>query len=203
MVALKPSRRLMMVVPALPILLLAACSETSLSPPTVPALSSPPPAVTEDDATAASAPANIGGTWQWQQSTRFSVPPLEAGFLGIVPEGSMTHVTCQSGGTLTIIQSTASMFAGSATQSSSCRTHGGFVFNPVPVPFPAALDVANGEVMGRHFTFDFIAYGAACPQTGAIRIENGQAVELHGTGDCPLPEGLKGAYKDVTFTARR
>ncbi len=113
----------------------------------------------------------------------------------------MTQITCESGGVLTIVPQTESTFVGSATQSSVCRTQGGVVFSP----FPSALQVENGEILGHNFRFDFTSGGVRCPQTGGIRVHDGQAVELRGTGDCRLPDEhqLVGSYKDVQFVATR
>ena len=189
--------------------LLGACGDASLTQPT--ALSLHPMSASAAGpagrvvATASASP-DIGGVWQWRQTTRIAARPFAAQLVfGIAPEGPMTQITCESGGELTIVPQTESTFVGSATQSSECRTQGGVVFNPVPFPFPPALQVENGEILGHNFRFDFTSGGLPCPQTGAIRVHDGQAVELRGTGDCRLPDEhqLVGSYKDVQFVATR
>jgi hypothetical protein len=131
-----------------------------------------------------------------------TVPPFVAEMIfGIAPEGPMTHIRCESGGGLTLLMQTQSAFTGSATQSSVCRTQGGVVFTP----FPATLVVENGRILGHSFRFDFTSGGVSCPQQGGIRVRDGQAVELRGTGDCRLPDELLpvGSYKDIQFVATR
>jgi hypothetical protein len=120
---------------------------------------------------------------------------------GIAPEGPMTHIRCESGGELTLLMQTESAFTGSATQSSVCRTQGGVVFTP----FPATLVVENGRILSHSFRFDLTSGGVSCPQQGGIRVRDGQAVELRGTGDCRLPDELLpvGSYKDIQFVATR
>ena len=180
---------------------LGACTDAVLTPPTAPAIRavSASPADSGLAAAPASTPVNIAGTWTWQQTTMFEALPFTAKeILGIEPEGPVTRVTCESGGTMFLTQSGAS-FSGSATQASTCRTQGGVVFNPVPVPFPPAPPVENGTIQGHNFRFDF----SGCPQTGAIRVANAYAVELRGTGDCSLPREWVASYKDVRFVARR
>ena len=197
------SRVFVITAPVLTLFLAGACSDAAL-PLTTPALTHSGPATT----TPAVAPASIdiSGPWTWRQTTRMAVRPFAAELIfGIAPEGPMTQITCESGGELTIVPQTASTFVGSATQSSECRTNGGVVFNPVPFPFPAVLQVENGQISGLHFQFDFTAAGGPCPQKGSIRVVGGSAVELRGTGDCTLPDehALVGGYKDVQFVATR
>ena len=145
---------------------------------------------------------DISGIWQWTQTTLVQARPFTAAVIfGITPEGAMTHITCQSGGELTIVMLTESTFEGSATQSSTCRTRGGFEFNP----FPPTLQLENGVITGQSFRFDFTSGGIPCPQTGGIQVLDGQAVLLRGSGDCTLPDEhpLLGSYKDVHFAATR
>jgi hypothetical protein len=122
-------------------------------------------------------------------------------FFGIDPEGPMTHVRCESTGTLTLAMQTESTFAGSTTQSSVCRTQDGEVF----FAFPQTLQVENGRILGHSFQFDFTSGGFPCPQHGTIQVRDGQAVELRGTGDCSLPidPPLAGSYKDIQLVATR
>ena len=179
---------------ALTAAVLGACGETPLTEPV-------------SDFTGALTPAwlkaaDLSGTWQWWQTTKVAARPFTAVLFGIQPEGPITQFTCESAGQLTINAVTASTFVGSATQSSICVTRGGIVFNPSL--FPPSLHVANGEIRGHSFRFDFTDGGIPCPQAGAIHVQNGTAVELRGSGDCALPNASEvGQYRDIQFTAKR
>jgi hypothetical protein len=133
---------------------------------------------------------DLNGTWDWTETTVIKTQawavPL---FFGVQAEGPITHITCQAQGTLSLTQN-GSTFSGSSTQSGSCETKGG---QPVLAPFPPTLDLIDGQIIGRSYRFTWdagpfpLGGHIFCPNHGAIRVKDGAATELRGSGDCLLP----------------
>lgn len=187
----------------LAILLLAGCSDEA---PTSVDLGSVEPSSAPETAAAQQVP-DLTGTWAWSETTVIQVrEPYVVPFFGIQPEGPITHVRCDSEGTLSLNQ-TGSTFNGSGTQSSTCVTQGG---QAVPAPFPPTLTLIDGEVRGRSFRFTYDAgpfptgETIFCPYQGSIRVEGDMAVELKGHGDCLLPNEQEFGHDHVLdFEAAR
>ena len=169
-------------------LLLVGCSEgdrlpveTSMKSPTVPTASS---------VTLTSSVPDVTGTWHWAAVGQFTVPSsVVERLFGIEPEGPMTHLRCETSGTMLLVQS-GTTFSGLATRTGgSCQTEAGLVFVPPPSAWPNSLPVADGRITGRgiHFLFGVVA-GMGCPHTGAItNVEGGTATELKANGRCIIP----------------
>lgn len=150
---------------------------------------------------------NLDGDWAWSEVTIIKLRPFVAELFGFVPEGPMTHITCEDGGELHIDQA-GSSFTGDATQSGFCYTKGG-QWTDTP-PFPGQLPLIDGEIRGRSFRFTYDAGPFPpggqifCPYRGAIHVEDGEAVRLEGSGDCLLPnEHLAGHDFVLSFVATR
>ena len=169
-------------------LLLVACSdggrarsEPSATYPTAPTASS---------AVAAGAVPDVSGAWNWTGAGQLTIPAVFVGrLLGIQPEGPITHVRCESAGTMRLVQSGAT-FTGLATRTTSwCETGRGHVFELPATTFPTSLPVAHGLITGRavHFVLGSVA-GLGCPHNGAVTaIDDGTATTLRVTGRCIIP----------------
>lgn len=146
---------------------------------------------------AATPAADISGTYEWSESAKGIMPEEVAeSFFGIEAEGKATHFTCEDRGTFTLIQN-GSSFTGEATQTGTCVTKGGQVFdNTFPFPFP----ILNGRVAGRSIHFDFS--DPICPYMGVLQIADGEVVGMRGTGRCG-PFGPRDIFKSITWEASR
>ena len=139
---------------------------------------------------------DLSGRWAWSETVVALFPPFIAGLIGIEPEGPVTHATCYDAGLMTIVQ-TGDAFVGTATQTTTCTTRGGQQY--VPPSFPPLLDVLNGRIHGRSFSFDF---SEGCPYHGTVSLVGDVAVQIGGTGKCEvfLHPGL---LKTLTWQATR
>jgi len=123
---------------------------------------------------------DLSGDWAWSETVVALFPPFIAGLIGIEPEGPVTHATCYDAGVLTLVQ-TGDTFVGTATQTTTCTTRGGQQY--VPPSFPPLLDVLNGRIHGRSFSFDF---SGGCPYHGTVSVDDGIATRIGGTGKCEV-----------------
>jgi hypothetical protein len=138
---------------------------------------------------------DLSGQWAWSETVVTLIPPFIAGLIGIEPEGPVTHATCYDAGVLTLVQ-TGDTFVGTATQTTTCTTRGGQQYVP---PFPALLDLLDGQIHGRSFSFDF---SEGCPYQGTASLVGDIVVRIGGTGKCEVflhPALLK----TVTWQATR
>lgn len=133
---------------------------------------------------------NVAGDWSWSETTVLKLRPAGAGVFGLVPEGPITHVRCESGGILSIAQN-GSNIGGSATQASTCTTKGGVEF--VPAVFPPGWTF-TGELRGRSLRFTVDA-GFACHYRGSTA-----GGVVRATGACEVPKEL-GSDKILGFVA--
>lgn len=132
---------------------------------------------------AAASVMDISGDWEWRETLLLVLRPDAAiAFFGITPEGKHTRVTCNSGGTMNIVQ-TGQTFSGSATQTSECTTRGGQAFDP----FPPTLPVLNGEIRGHTMRFQFSDGPIPNFYRASARVENGVAVALNGNARTIVP----------------
>lgn len=176
------SRHLTPTLAAGALFMVAACGDAA--DPTSPAIDESDHVAVLGGSSNAQAPVDISGAWDWHETGRVNLTVEAATMFGVTPEGPRTHITCESGGTLTIVQ-TGDTFTGFATQSSLCESNGGQVF--VPAPFPPALDVVDGRINGRHIEFVFGAGPIPCPYKASARVEGGAVAALVGTGRCIVP----------------
>lgn len=147
-------------------------------------------APTGPSAIATSPVPDVSGSWNWSASGHLTVPSTDVERLfGIPPEGPITHLRCESTGTMELSQAGAT-FGGSATRTTiSCETGRGRVFVPPTTAFPNTLPVAEGLITGRavHFLIGAVA-GLGCPHQGAIQdVVEGVGLELRATGRCIIP----------------
>jgi hypothetical protein len=157
---------------------------------------------------------NIGGSWNWSSVVKLTVPDFVAQMFGIPVEGPITHLECESSGTMVLIQ-LGSSFTGSVQRTLiTCETKGGFVFVPPPAFSPLAFNVEDGTIQGRsiHFTFGGAPLPTPC-QGVIVEIEAGVATALKATGrtivpghpQSPLPLGPPpaGTSKTISWEAVR
>lgn len=145
---------------------------------------------------------DVSGNWTWSELAIFTGPGgVVAGLFGVQVEGPVMHVTCQTGGDLSLQQSGAS-FSGSASQGWSCVTHGGQ--NATSAPFPPGFDV-TGSIVGRsiRFTAD-VGQGFTCSYLGSLSVDGGVASAINTTGGCDVPAPFHpNMDKSVYFNADR
>ena len=168
-------------------LVLAACSGGDRAPFEA---SANPTAPSASLAVAASSVPDVSGAWVWAAAGQLTVPAsLVQRLFGIEPEGPITHLRCESSGTMQLSQ-TGATFTGSATRTAvTCETGRGHVFEPPAMAFPNSLPVADGVITGRaiHFLIGSVA-GLGCPHNGAITsLDSGTATTLRASGRCILP----------------
>ena len=173
-------------VPAL--LLLTACSGGDRS--SVGGVTAYPTAPTSALSATPSRAPDLSGSWNWSAVGRLTVPAsVVERLFGIEPEGPITHLRCESSGTMELTQTGAS-FSGLATRTAvSCETGLGHVFVPAPPGFTNSLPVEEGTITGRgvHFLLGSVG-GLGCPHNGAITdVEDGTATEITANGRCILP----------------
>jgi hypothetical protein len=169
------------------IVFLVACSEADRAGSGAMATSAVP---TGPSAIVTSAVPDVSGLWIWSGSGHLTVPSTEVErLLGILPEGPITHLRCESTGTMELSQ-TGTTFSGLATRNTSrCETGGGRVLELPTATFPNTLPVLEGLITGRavHFLLGAVA-GVGCPHNGAIQdVQEGAATELRATGRCIIP----------------
>jgi hypothetical protein len=125
---------------------------------------------------------DLTGRWTWEATTESAIPPFIVELIGqgIIPEGEITHLTCEGGGEIELVQ-TGETFAGTATQAGSCMTDGGQ--GPFwPPSFPPVLEVSNGVISGKYISWDFNNCGFTAKVVGS-----GDKLKGEGTCDIPLP----------------
>ena len=121
---------------------------------------------------------DLTGSWMYGGTIESGIPPFLVEALGLVPEGEITYLTCETGGEMELIQ-TGETFEGTATQTLSCMTDGGQ--GPFwPPAFPPEFDVTNGVIAGKYTSFAF----GSCNFTAKV-VGNGD--KLTGEGPCPIP----------------
>ena len=145
---------------------------------------------TAPSAILASSDFDVSGSWNWSGTGHLTVPSSDVErLLGILPEGPITHLRCESTGTMELSQ-TGPTFSGLATRSTTrCETGGGRVLELPTATFPNTLPVVDGLITGRavHFLLGAVA-GLGCPHNGAIQdVVEGVATELRATGRCIIP----------------
>ena len=189
------------------IVAVAACSADGISG--LPATAVFPAAAPDQSAALALA---IDGAWNWTRVVRLTAPPWVAQqIFGIVPEGPVTHIRCESTGLMTLNQTNESFSGSASTNTNDCETNGAQIFTGT---LPAVL-ITDGQVTGRRVEFMWVEDGMLfCPHHGvASGADGGLANQLDGTGRCivpghpksaaPLPPPPAGTSKTVSWTAAR
>lgn len=174
--------------------LLAGCQESTLAP---------------DEAVAslsAAVSADVDGSWSFTRVVQLTAPEWVArDVFGVEPEGPMTHIRCETDGSMEIVQS-GTTFSGMAAMDNSCRTHGGQVYERVV----SDILIVDGLIRGRSLEWTFIEDGfLICPHHAVLAV----AGTMQGTGRCivpghpqsplPVPPPPAGTSKTTSFTAWR
>lgn len=176
--------------------LLAGCQESALAPhEAVESLS-------------AAVSADVDGSWSFTRVLQLTAPEWVArDVFGVEPEGPVTHIRCETDGSMEIVQS-GTTFSGVAAMDNSCRTHGGQVFESDAVV--ADILIVDGVIRGRSLAWTFIEDGfLICPHHAVLA----PAGTMQGTGRCivpghpqgpvPAPPPPAGTSKTISFTAWR
>jgi hypothetical protein len=121
---------------------------------------------------------DLTGSWTYEGTTESGIPSFLVEALGLIPEGEITYLTCETHGEMELVQ-TGETFDGTATQMLSCITEGGQ--GPFwPPAFPPEFEVTNGVISGKYTSFDF----GTCNLTAKVV---GSGDMLKGEGPCPIP----------------
>lgn len=128
---------------------------------------------------------NINGLWNARGVVQLTVPPWVAQLvLGIVPEGPVTHIRCESSGTMELTQLGESFSGIQYRDPNVCETRGGQRYEEPKGMVP----VLEGRIEGRSLGFELEDPPLTCPQRGVItQIEDGTATRLSGTARCIVP----------------
>jgi hypothetical protein len=119
---------------------------------------------------------DLTGSWTYEATIESGIPPFIVEALGLIPEGEITYLTCETRGEMELVQ-TGEIFDGTATQVLSSMTDGGQ--GPFwPPSFPP--EVTNGVVSGKDTSFAF----GTCNFTAKVV---GSGDKLMGEGPCPIP----------------
>jgi hypothetical protein len=126
--------------------------------------------------------ADISGSWTLSRVLQLTVPPWAAELIfGIEPEGPVTHLRCETSGTMELTQSNGT-FGGTAVATGTCETKGGQVFSRGG----AEISILDGEIRGQSVAFTWAEDGMLfCPYHGVISQD--EAGQMSGTGRCIIP----------------
>ena len=137
---------------------------------------------------------NLTGSWLYEGTEESGIPPFIVEALGLIPEGEITYLTCETRGKMELVQ-TGEIFDGTATQVLSCMTDGGQ--GPFwPPSFPPEFEVTNGVVSGKDTSFAF----GTCNFTAKVV---GSGDKLMGEGPCPIPLPLPYFLETIHWKAQR
>ncbi len=162
---------------------------------------------------AAAPPLDVSGSWRWMSTEKLTMPPFVAEMFGIPVEGPVTHVRCESQGTLDLVQDGHTFEGSGARTTITCQTRGGFAFVPPPdftLPF---FSVDDGTVRGRsiHFRtggplpslFHGVITADEAGVADALRATARTIVPGHPQSPIPLPPPPAGTSKVVEWNAVR
>ena len=137
---------------------------------------------------------DLTGSWTYEATIESGIPAFIVEPLGLIPEGEITYLTCQTRGEMVLVQ-TGEIFDGTATQVLSCMTDGGQ--GPFwPPSFPPEFEVTNGVISGKDTSFDF----GTCNFTAKVV---GSGDKLMGEGPCPIPLPPPYFLETIHWKARR
>jgi hypothetical protein len=151
----------------------------------------------------------LNGVWNITRVVQITAPEWVAVLIfGVVPEGPITHILCETTGTMELRQD-GDTFDGTAQgTTSACETRGGQSFSSGE---GAEIEILNGAINGRSVTFDWLEDRTVlCPYKLAIAAD---ADRMSGTGRCIVPGHPKspvpmdpppgGTSKTLRFEATR
>ena len=137
---------------------------------------------------------DLTGNWTYEATIESGIPPFIVEALGLIPEGEITYLTCETHGEMELVQS-GETFEGTATQILSCLTDGGQ--GPFwPPSFPPEFEVTNGVITGKDTSFAF----GTCNFTAKVV---GSGDKLKGEGPCPIPLPPPYFLESVHWKAQR
>lgn len=162
----------------------------------------------------AGAVADIGGSWDWSNLEQLTLPVFVAEMFNIPVEGPITHVRCESSGTMEITQIGASFSGSLVREAATCETNGGFDFVPPPDFSPSSLDLVDGSIRGRSIRFTTVGGPLFSPYHGVLSaIESGVATAMkatartivpgHPKSPVPLDPPPAGTSKTISWEAER
>jgi hypothetical protein len=170
------SRTLRVLTSASALVLFVACTADDVMSP------EPAPDAVRVQMTAATA--SVDGDWNFSRVVQITAPDWVAiQIFGVPPEGEITHIRCESTGTLVLDQD-GFQVTGFGEFTATCTTGNGVVF-----PGGADIAIVDGRIRGRALRFTLVEDGMlACPYSGVIvEDEAGTATRLRGTGRCVVP----------------
>jgi hypothetical protein len=137
---------------------------------------------------AAPAVPDISGTWNWRRDVQLTAPTWAAELIfGIQPEGPITHMRCESFGTMELNQAGATFSGTAVRETITCETKGGQVFAPAH----PAITIADGTVSGQSIHYTLVEHSMVmipCPNRGVIsQLHGTTATRMGGTGRCLVP----------------
>lgn len=183
--------------PLTAVIMLAGCDESALAPD-----------VEAAGPLAAAMSADVDGSWSFSRVVQITAPEWVArDVFGVDPEGPVTHIRCETDGSMEIEQS-GMTFRGIAAMDNSCRTHGGQVFESESVV--PDIFIVDGLIRGRSLQWSFVEDQIlVCPHHAALSARG----TIQGTGRCivpghpqspvPAPAPPGGTSKTTSFTAWR
>jgi hypothetical protein len=151
----------------------------------------PGPAAAPDpahDAAGLAATPDLSGEWSFARVVKLSLPDWAAReIFGIEPEGPMTHLRCESGGTLEILQDGDGFHGTAYIDGTECETGGGYHFSR-----PAGMaTLTDGNIVGRSLDYIWDGDGPGpvfCPTHGVVAgASDGTATSMAGSGRCIVP----------------
>ena len=145
---------------------------------------------------------DVSGSWSWNELVVLTAPGAAvAAFFGVVIEGPVMHVRCETWGELAI-QQTGASFSGLTDQQWACVTAGGQA--ALTAPFPPAFAI-SGSISGH--AVEFIAdvgQGVSCSYRGSLSVAGGVATSINTTGGCDVPAPFHpNMDKSIYFNATR
>jgi hypothetical protein len=154
---------------------------------------------------AAAQSVNVDGVWNVDRVVQITAPEWVAELIfGVVPEGPVTHIRCETTGTMELFQD-GDTFDGTAASTSECETRGGQTFSSGT----ADIEILDGTINGRSIKFVWID-DVVCPYKLSL---SSDADRLSGTGRCivpghpqspvPMDPPPAGTSKTLSFEATR
>jgi hypothetical protein len=160
------------------------------------------------DASAAQS-VNVDGVWNISRVVQITAPDWVAVLIfGVAPEGVVTHILCETTGTMELFQDGETFHGTAQGTTSNCETHGG---QSTSGGGSADIVIVDGTIDGRSIKFDWLEdQMLVCPYKLVVSSDGDR---LSGTGRCivpghpqsivPLDPPPGGTSKTLNFEATR